>query len=117
MEDNLKKLISKIVDTKSGPDLWKEAVYTAVKHNPTIARDVNLTIKDNRRIREELTDQDYGSNTTGSMRYSIRMPFTVEAILAAVDPDHFPMTNENGYKKTMKQLRKVFPEFAVTNRY
>lgn len=117
MDDDLKKKISKLIDTKSGPDLWREAVYEAVKNNPTIAQEVNLVIKDNKARRALLADQKYGTNETGSMRYGMRMPFSVEAILAIVDPDRFPMTNENNYKKTMKDLRKVFPEFTISERH
>jgi len=117
MDDDLKKKIGKLIDSKSGPELWREAVYEAVKNNPTIAHEVNLVIKDNRKRRAMLDDQKFGTNTTGSMRYGLRMPFSVEAILAAVDPERFPMTNENGYKKTMKQLRKTFPEFAIAEKH
>ncbi len=117
MDDDLKKKISRLIDTKSGPDLWREAVYEAVRYNPTIAQEVNLVIKDNRKRRAMLDDQKFGTNTTGSMRYGLRMPFSVEAILAAVDPERFPMTNENGYKKTMKDLRKVFPEFSIMEKF
>ena len=116
MDDDLKKKIGKLIDSKSGPELWREAVYEAVKNNPTIAHEVNLVIKDNRQRRAMLADQKFGTNETGSMRYVLRMPFCVEAILATVDPEKFPMTNENGYKKTMKELRKVFPEFTIAER-
>ena len=117
MEDNsLKKSIDKLIDSKSGPELWKEAVYTAVRHNPEIAKDVNAVIKGNRAEREALTDQKFGTSETGSMRHGLRMPFAVEAVLASVDPEHFPMTNENGYKTTIKKLSKVFPEFVIPER-
>ena len=117
MDDDLKKKISKLIDTKSGPELWREAVYEAVKNNPTIAQEVNLVIKDNRQRRAMLADQKFGTSETNSMRYGLRMPFSVEAILAAVDPERFPMDNENGYNKTMKQLRKTFPEFTISEKY
>lgn len=115
-KDNLKHKIDKLIDTKTGPDLWREAVYEAVKSNPTIAAEVNYVIKDNRITRDELKDAKFGTNDTGSMRFGLRMPFSVEAILQAVDPDHFPMTNENGYKKTIKQLSKTFPEFVIPDK-
>lgn len=116
MEDGLKKEIDRLIEKKTGPELWKEAVYTAVRHNPTIAEEVSRTIKDNREQRELLDDKKFATNQTGSMRYGLRMPFSVEAILAAVDPDHFPMNNSNGYKKTMRQLRKIFPEFSISEK-
>lgn len=117
MDNDLRKKISKLIDSKSGPDLWREAVYEAVRHNPTIANEVNLVIKDNRLRRATLADQKFGTNETGSLRYGLRMPFCVEAILATVDPDKFPMDNNNGYKKTIKDLRKTFPEFTIAERH
>lgn len=114
MEENtLKKQIDRLIDSKSGVELWKEAVYAAVKHNPEIAKDVNSVIKGNRAEREALVDQKFGTSKTGSMRHGLRMPFSVEAVLQAVDPDHFPMTNENDYKDTIKKLSKAFPEFVL----
>lgn len=115
-DDSLKARIDKLVESKSGADLWKEAVYTAVKYNPTIAQEVNAVIKDNRAVRADLKDTKFATNDTGSMRYGLRMPFSVEAILQAVDPDHFPMTNENGYKKTIKKLERIFPEFLIAEK-
>ena len=40
MKNTLKDEVGKLVDKYSGPTLWKEAVYLAVKSNPTIAKDV-----------------------------------------------------------------------------
>lgn len=116
-QDSLKKEIAKLVDDKKGPELWREAVRTAVKHNPTIAEEVLLTIRENRELREDLHDQKYGTNKTGSMRMGMRIPFSIEAILATVDPDHWPLSNDNGYKKTLKQMQKVLPEFFIPSSY
>jgi hypothetical protein len=112
MENTLKDQVGKLVDKYSGPALWKEAVHLAVKTNPTIAKDVLAIIKDNKVTRESLHNE-YGANTTQSMRLGLRMPVVVEDILSVVDPDNFPVRNGKHGEKITAQLAKAFPEFAI----
>lgn len=112
MENTLKDQISKLVDKYSGPTLWKESVYLAVKSNPTIAKEVLGIIKDNKITREELLNE-HGANESGSMRLGLRMPVVVEDILSVVDPDNFPVKNSKEGEKITHQLAKAFPEFAI----
>jgi hypothetical protein len=112
MEETLKDQISKLVDKYSGPELWKESVYLAVKSNPTIATQVLEVIKDNKITREELTNE-HGANESGSMRLGLRMPVVVEDILCVVDPENFPVQNSKHGEKITAKLAKAFPEFAI----
>ena len=112
MENTLKDEVGKLVDKYSGPALWKEAVYLAVKTNPTIAKDVLAIIKDNKVTRAELKNK-YGANDTQSMRLGLRMPVVVEDILSVVDPDNFPVRNGKQGEKITAQLAKTFPEFSL----
>lgn len=112
MEQTLKDQISKLVDKYSGPTLWKESVYLAVKSNPTIAKDVLAVIKDNKITRAELLNE-HGANKSGSMRLGMRMPTVVEDILCVVDPDNFPIKNGKQGEKITAKLAKTFPEFAL----
>jgi hypothetical protein len=112
MEETLKDQISKLVDKYSGPELWKESVYLAVKSNPTIATQVLEVIKDNKITREELINE-HGANESGSMRLGLRMPIVVEDILCVVDPENFPVQNSKHGEKITAKLAKAFPEFAI----
>ena len=112
MEDTLKEQIGKLVDKYSGPQLWKESVYLAVKSNPTIANQVLEVIKDNKITREELINE-HGANESGSMRLGLRMPIVVEDILCVVDPENFPVQNGKHGEKITAKLAKTFPEFAI----
>jgi len=112
MEQTLKDEIGKLVDKYSGPELWKESVYLAVKSNPTIARDVLAIIKDNKETREALKSE-HGANESGSMRLGMRMPVVVEDILCVVDPENFPIQNGKHGEKITAKLAKAFPEFAI----
>jgi len=112
MEQTLKDQIGKLVDKYSGPELWKESVYLAVKSNPTIAKQVLEVIKDNKITRDELINE-HGANETGSMRLGMRMPVVVEDILCVVDPENFPIQNGKHGEKITVKLAKAFPEFAI----
>jgi len=112
MEQTLKDQISKLVDKYSGPELWKQSVYLAVKSNPTIANQVLEVIKDNKITRAELLNE-HGANKSGSMRLGMRMPVVVEDILSVVDPDNFPIQNGKHGEKITAKLAKAFPEFAI----
>jgi hypothetical protein len=112
MEQTLKDQIGKLVDKYSGPELWKESVYLAVKSNPTIAKQVLEVIKDNKITRDELINE-HGANETGSMRLGMRMPIVVEDILCVVDPENFPIQNGKHGEKITAKLAKAFPEFAI----
>lgn len=112
MEQTLKDEIGKLVDKYSGPELWKESVYLAVKSNPTIAKQVLEVIKDNKITRSELINE-HGANESGSMRLGMRMPVVVEDILCVVDPENFPIQNGKHGEKITAKLAKAFPEFAI----
>ena len=112
MEDTLKEQVGRLVDKYSGPQLWREAVYLAVKSNPTIAQQVLGVIRDNKITREELKNE-YATNESESMRLGLRMPVVVEDILCVVDPDNFPIQNGKQGAKITAKLAKTFPEFAI----
>ena len=112
MENTLKDDISKLVDKYSGPELWKESVYLAVKSNPEIAKEVLAIIKDNKATREGLLNE-HGANESGSMRLGLRMHVVVEDILSVVDPENFPVQNTKHGEKITAKLAKTFPEFAI----
>lgn len=114
-EDTLAKEIDALISKYSGSELWYETVRLAVKRNPRIAQEVSLTIKDNRALREDLTNQKYGLNQTKSMRYATRMPQSVDDLLCVVDPDTFPLNQHDKSKATkiLMKMKKVLPEFFI----
>lgn len=118
VDESLINEIDELVNKHSGPELWEETVRLAVKRNPQIARDVLLTIKDNKEIRASMFDQKYGESTDKTMRQTMRIPQSVDDLLCIVDPENFPMSklkHPEGLKVMMK-LHKVLPEFFVVDR-
>ena len=110
---DIKDKVGKLIDQYSGERLWKETVMLAVKTNPTIAREVDWVIQDNKQTRAELVDQKFATNESNSMRLGLRMPTSVSELLAVVDPESFPYPAGEDGIKVVRKLAKTFPEFTI----
>ena len=115
LDDNLVKDINHLIDSKSGAELWQDAVKLAIKNNPVIAEEVYLTVKQNREERESLKDAKYGTSQTKAFRRALRYPQSILDILCLVDPDNFPASNDKKGEKTIKRMMKAFPEFTIAS--
>ena len=113
MDETLIRKIDKLIDSKSGAELWQESVKLAIKNNPVIANEVYLTVKQNREQREMLDDKKYGTSKTKAFRRALRYPQSVLDILCLVDPDNFPASNDKKGEKTVQRMMKAFPEFTI----
>lgn len=111
----LKEQIDKLVDSKSGTELWQEAVTLAIKNNPTIAEEVYLTVRENREMRQGLNDAKYATSKTKTFRQALRYPQSILDVLSLVDPDNFPASNDAKGEKTIYKMMKAFPEFTIAS--